>query len=174
MKKVVLLTIGLLMVCNCAFATITPLGTLGSATTPFSAFHAVYGDFTDYFSFNLTGASNVMTFASWIDAEIATPMGTWKFNIDDLDITLYSNSLFSDKDKINPLSVSGTDNSLTYFFNSLLPGMYYFSVTGTVPQTFTGSYVGLASASQVPVPAAALLLGAGLLGIVGIRRKQSV
>lgn len=62
-------------------------------------------------------------------------------------------------------------NSLSIAYNNVkMLGFVIFSTSVTVSG---GSIrVDNVSSSPVPVPAAALLLGAGLLGIVGVRRRQ--
>ena len=61
-------------------------------------------------------------------------------------------------------------SSLQSEYKILLPYLTTASGTNVIKQALIVKY----PSSPVPVPAAALLLGAGLLGIVGIRRRQSV
>ena len=54
----------------------------------------------------------------------------------------------------------------------LAPGTYVLQTRGTVTGTFGGSYAGTMNLTAVPVPAAAWLLGSGLVGLAGVARKR--
>lgn len=54
----------------------------------------------------------------------------------------------------------------------LNPGTYVLQTRGTVTGTFGGSYAGTLNLTAVPVPAAAWLLGSGLVGLAGVARKH--
>ncbi|MDO4767141.1 MAG: VPLPA-CTERM sorting domain-containing protein [Pseudomonadota bacterium] len=52
-------------------------------------------------------------------------------------------------------------------------GDYFLALTGKGIGTIGGSYTGLLAATKpVPLPGAALFLGAGFLGLVGLRRRN--
>lgn len=56
---------------------------------------------------------------------------------------------------------------------NLEAGDYFLALTGKGIGTIGGSYTGLlAAAKPVPLPGAALFLGAGFLGLIGLRRRN--
>lgn len=56
---------------------------------------------------------------------------------------------------------------------NLPAGDYLLAITGKGIGTIGGSYTGLLAATKpVPLPGAALFLGAGFLGLVGLRRRN--
>ena len=54
----------------------------------------------------------------------------------------------------------------------LAPGTYVLQTRGNVTGSSGGSYAGTLNLTAVPVPAAAWLLGSGLIGLAGIARKR--
>lgn len=166
MKRIALLTLGFLMVCNCAFATIPNdyIGAIDNGEKSFAGSHT--SSFIDYFSFDIESLSDVEA----LTASFELPALNY-------GITNLSFSLFKDDDytiKIDPSLSGPSSNPLVYLFDEMTIGTYFFTVSGDVASGMKGVYAGSISASQVPVPAAALLLGAGLLGIVGVRRRQNL
>jgi hypothetical protein len=164
MKKVALLTIGLLMVCNCAFAVPYPFDDLGVVGVEDIEFSKTYGpsttSFTDYYQFTIDKSD--------LTTGVAALNVLKRKNISILEFSFFTDQALTNG--IDPYEADGT----SYFFKDMPASTYYFTVAGKVKGTEGGSYYGMLSATPVPVPAAALLLGAGLLGIVGIRRKQTV
>lgn len=54
----------------------------------------------------------------------------------------------------------------------LTPGTYVLQTRGNVTGTFGGSYAGTLNLTAVPAPAAAWLLGSGLIALAGVARKR--
>lgn len=83
----------------------------------------------------------------------------------------WQKSTYNDMYESLPESLSAEIiSSLQSEYKILLPYLTTASGTNVIKQALIVKY----HSSPVPVPAAALLLGAGLLGIVGIRRRQPV
>lgn len=55
----------------------------------------------------------------------------------------------------------------------LAPGTYVLEIRGNVTGSAGGSYAGTMNLTAVPVPAAAWLLGSGLLGLVSVARRKA-
>ncbi|KAF5045811.1 hypothetical protein DSECCO2_477340 [anaerobic digester metagenome] len=160
MKKIALLTLGLLMVCNCAFATVYELGDL-AVGEEFSRTYAVsVGSLSDKFNFSILESELTGYGESFFSVN---KKGTVISNIDDFKIELYdSNNVF--------LNRAFDSDSFTA---NLLAGSYYLLASGMVTTQGGGAYT-LSLSSAVPIPGAALLLGSALLGVVGIRRTRIV
>lgn len=176
MKKIALLAIGLLMVCNCAFAAVVTtnfdLGTL-AIDTPYVSPVILKGagvEFQDNFIFNLpnsdlTGAATSLE-VSFVGAPTAV------FDISNFAVKLFSGTPTGENSQIGTTFTSIVDN-IQFSSLSMLSGSYFIAISGLASGAYGGNYyTAFTAKSPVPVPAAALLLGAGLLGIVGIRRRQ--
>lgn len=153
------------------------MGTLSSDVTSQDALTA-NGTFTDFFNFTIATNSDVVT--SVQNSALKAKVG-FKRNITSLTMALFNTngtlSNLLDDTQIGSSLASG-DSS----FDTLVSGNYYAKVTGNATGTQGGSYTVQMAADTiitpvvttvVPVPAAAWLLGSGLLGLVGVaRRKQ--
>lgn len=177
MKKIALLTLGFLLVCNCAFAVATPValsplptntdatwskgyGLLSNGVEYLATVSQASGNLIDHkFIFELSG-SDIYGSAQSFDFSFGVTKVSW---IDNFTATLFNR----DGDDLGSLS-----EIKSLIIPSLPAAEYYIAITGEVTG-LTGTYsFGISPVQPVPVPAAALLLGAGLLGIVGIRRRQ--
>lgn len=136
----------------------------------------VKGVFTDFFNFTIVTPSEVATSMQ----NHAFKAGTKNIR----DITGLTMSLFNtngtqsmqDDTQIGASLTSGESS-----FDNLSSGNYYTKVTGNATGTLGGHYsvqmvadpILAPVVTAVPVPAAAWLLGSGLIGLVGVsRRKQ--
>lgn len=152
------------------------MGTLDSVGASQDA-APVKGLFTDFFNFTIAVNSNVATTIQNVTFKAGSVI---KRDIAGLTMTLFNTNgtlgnLLDDTQIGLPL-VSG-DNS----YDALVSGNYYAKVTGNATGTQGGKYAVLMSADAiitpvvttvVPVPAAAWLLGSGLLGLVGVARRK--
>lgn len=173
MKKIALLTIGLLMVCNCAFAAFDPssaptktidLNPIALGTEISILQTGIIGDFYHKYTMTLPNSD----FAAAI---VSVSFGQYS-DISDFKGYLFKDNGLNSYTKI--FELEGDALTATQF--NLFAGDYFLALTGigSGQKPFDGGvYTGVLTAtSSVPVPAAALLLGSGLLGIVGIRRRK--
>lgn len=116
------------------------------------------GPFTDTFKFNLTSASDV------------------SLSLNDFPVSLFSFTLLKNENIFLSLNneTIGTGQSMTV--HNLATGIYYAVVTGNATGSGWNGLSGLYSVSMlaqpVPVPAAAWLLGSGLIGLVAVGRRK--
>lgn len=119
------------------------------------------GAFSNTYNFTLSSLSHLAGVVT--NNRLST-----KLDIKDLNLSIYNSA--------NTL-LSSTGSGVSAFDPNLLAGSYHAVVTGTVTGSKGGSYsFSLYAVPQpVPVPAAAWLLGSGLIGLVGVarRRKQA-
>jgi len=72
----------------------------------------------------------------------------------------------------DPLNIAGTTGTAAIISPIDLPaGQYILEISGQVKGLAGGSYSGVLNAAPIPVPAAAILFGSGLLGLLGIARR---
>lgn len=91
---------------------------------------------------------------------VTTTTTTTTKNIDSLAISLYD----TNDAEVGPTNIDGS-----YVLSS---GNYYAKVTGKTSGDQGGTYSVVMSAQPVPVPAAAWLLGSGLIGLVAVARRK--
>ena len=164
MKKFLLLAACLVLFCTNAFAfdpTATPnyeknFGAIALNTpTQFGKMDLMAGDFYHKYTFTLP--------ESMFNISAITLQFPGVSSIENFTAYLYK------KDSLEKIfEVTGA--SLTKNTN-LLAGDYFLALTGHT--SGIGGYTGiLAGAKPVPLPGAALFLGAGFLGLIGLRRRN--
>lgn len=106
--------------------------------------------------------------------------GTGTHGPSDTTIYLYEGGFDRTKPTVNRVSVGGISSwdGLAGITMNLLTGKNYTFVVstdnaGTSSAVVTTSEITAVPASTTPIPAAAWLLGSGLLGLVGIKKKRS-
>lgn len=143
-----------------------------SFSGPTAAFYGVYGFFDDYM-FTISGAT-ANAISTTIDLS----------NL--LQISNLQQRLFNASGNPAPtlgLPVGGVIDAWTSPIGSfgtvtvlpttvLAPGTYVLQTRGNVTGLSGGSYAGTMNLTAVPVPAAAWLLGSGLVGLAGVARKR--
>jgi hypothetical protein len=70
--------------------------------------------------------------------------------------------------------LSSSGSGVSVFNTNVLPGSYHAVITGTSTGLSGGAYMMsmVATPAPVPVPAAAWLLGSGLIGLVAVARRK--
>lgn len=137
----------------------------------------VKGGFTDFFNFTIVVPSEVATSVQ----NHAFKAGTKNIrDISGLTMSLFNtNGTLGNMQDDTQIGASLTSGESS--FDNLSSGNYYTKVTGNATGTHGGYYsiqmmadpILAPVVTAVPVPAAAWLLGSGLIGLVGVsRRKQ--
>lgn len=168
MKRLLVLLAGFMLVCTNALAfdpldppTLTKDLNPVILNTPIHiAESGILGDFYHKYTLTLPQAGFSMALVSLQFAPLTqiNDFAGYFYNADSLD-------------KI--FEVTGP--SLIHSEYNLAPGNYFLALTGTGLGTILegGMYDGLLIATNpVPLPGAAFLLGAGVLGLVGLRRRN--
>jgi len=143
-----------------------------SFVAPTSAFVGVYGFFDDYI-FTIPGAT-ANAISTTIDLSTLLQISNLQQRLYDYatnpGITTGPAIGGSIDAWTSPIGTFGTVAILPT--TVLNPGTYVLQTRGTVTGTFGGSYAGTLNLTAVPVPAAAWLLGSGLIGLAGVARKR--
>lgn len=143
-----------------------------SFTAPTTPFYGIYGFFDDFIFTVSAASSNAVS--TTIDLGSA-------LQIHNMEMRLYNYSGNPTPTLGTPSGVVidavvtpiGSSGLLTVLPTTILaPGTYVLQTRGTVTGTFGGSYAGTLNLAPVPVPAAAWLLGSGLLGLAGVARSR--
>jgi hypothetical protein len=130
------------------------------------------GSFMDTFNFSILANSEV---AASVQNNPLVKRSIFVRNIENLSLSLFNTngtlSDVTDDSQIGSAILSGESS-----YDLLASGNYYAKVEGTAVGSSGGKYTITMSAdpAPVPVPAAAWLLGSGLLGLVGIARRKEV
>ncbi len=119
------------------------------------------GPQSDTYNFTIPVLSNNAEAVASVNFDLGT-LGT--YHISELSLGVY------DSDD-NLLSGAGLS-----FTGTLTPGSYHAIVSGTADGTLGGTYAiamaANAAPNSVPAPNAALLLGCGLVGLMGLNRRK--
>mgnify|MGYP003586375562 CR=1 FL=1 len=174
MKKSVFLVCCLLSLCSTCFAvTFTSESTLnlsdGYEEIQKTYFNQFNYSFLDKYNFSISGTNNVQSYSSsWTIESLIE--GYNLLAINNFSVSLF-NTLNPNKEIFQDTSTGPQDNIIEYA-GTLASGSYYFLVSGVTSGLSGGAYS--LEVKAVPIPAVSILLGAGLLGIVGIRRRQTI
>lgn len=131
------------------------------------------GAFSDVINFSVEVYSDVATTALNNPlVKVGRTSTVVQRNIEGLTMSLFDThgtASTADDTQIGSALASGE-----YSYDFLASGNYYAKVTGTATGTYGGKYTVTMSAepAPVPVPAAAWLLGSGLLGLVAVSRRK--
>ena len=133
------------------------LGTLDEGLTWFSEYHRPYEWFEDEWTFSLDQTSTV-----------AIEVKDFEYDID-----LYSNNIqILGIDNLQVEFEGQVGGEYDWLMQTLAAGTYTFSVSGDVDGKLGGFYKGKVDVQPVPLPAALLLFGSSLMGLVALARKR--
>lgn len=121
------------------------------------------GEFNDIWNFTISSTSSGATSVTNHQMILGTSA---VLDIPDLKMSIYYEGAL----------LSTTGSGVSAFSTHVLPGSYHAIITGNSTGLSGGAYIMSVTASPapalVPVPAAAWLLGSGLIGLVAVARRK--
>lgn len=122
--------------------------------------------FSEHFTFSVTGVPVNL------DAIVASISRTAAIGLDITGLGLYTSG--GTQVKLGNELSSGAIDVWTLTNDNLALGNYYLQVSGTLVSNTSGSFGGVVILAPVPEPAAygMLLAGLGVVGFIGLRRRQ--
>lgn len=172
MKKVLcVMVVGLMLVASNAFAANYYVGPLSIGVPYVSAIISHKGKFTDNFEFSLAN-SVLAAGATSIEIKIGHPTNFTYLDITGFTATLYQGTVASRGQQVGVYT--NTSDNISFYLNNLSIGSYFLEISGSGVGANGGNYYASLATAPVPLPGAALFLGAGLLGLVGLRRREQV
>jgi hypothetical protein len=141
----------------------TPLSGGGGISSTVTGGPGTLTGFIYDFDFSLSGKATIDAILSQSHTTVSTPTSFELFG----GSPTGSNTLLT-------ASTVGTGNAtgeLQLHYANLAAGAYFLKIVGGLASGKTGTVTGLVSVSAVPVPAALLLFGSALAGLVGVGRR---